>query len=407
MKSNQVFMALFMILILGTFSLQASRVNGVFIPSGITGVAAKVTQSACASKNPFIRYLQEKQVGVLQYPQAEREYHVCKAEWSSHGTCCDQSDVMKIVDQDAKDIKFQAAQLKAIWNKLHRILTSDATPSAQRPAAGRESHPGERLSNTNEKVRMHIDTCWDEMKVFRESMLCSACSGRGQKFFKSKSVLIDLGTCQSIINSCKDYFTDLDALVTSINRFIGSLLIAQRIKRNNWFSSLISEETKFLIDKLRLVVDNLKGLKVPRKPVDTYSTLMRQNQETSSLAAIEVSAPVCTRMANRFNRPVSEAIDMKQINQALTDIFEHEGLASKLNLRSTSLRLSGRNSWDGLNFGSLSSPELFPTEDNTEYLKPKTTYDYPDSLMVMLPSPGYDSNSGSYSSISFNQSFYP
>ena len=153
--------------------------------------------SSCMATNPFMHHLSSSgilKVRIFDTPDTTATMNHCQAEWSTHGTCCDASDLVlaseldgKLIDANANMIVKAVSMVKWILvDKLNEIVAKrkqKMNPVTEKQIS--DFFSSHTYTNFNEST----SKCWDFMKKQKTSALCSICSGRSSMYFDDGKIL--------------------------------------------------------------------------------------------------------------------------------------------------------------------------------------------------------------------------
>lgn len=138
-------------------------------------------------------------VQIFETPMSPSNANSCGAEWTQHGSCCNEQDLARFIGLEERLITLN-----------DEFLTEAVTKASV--AIGK----GQEFSN----FKLHSANCWNHIKQVRSSALCSICSGRSELFFsRHGKAWITLETCVAGVESCLSFFAELPKLDQAMNQF--------------------------------------------------------------------------------------------------------------------------------------------------------------------------------------------
>ena len=255
---------------------------------------------SCVDKNPLIKSLRKKNVTVFDSPQVPVD-SICQFEWKGHRTCCEIGSLQRYTHQDAVDIKRAVKNVTEMMYLISRdfrstvrlasTLRSNNLTMSPLLAAYEKSYWSDEMlqfrlvqqtivNNFSNVTNSSANICWEYLAKLRSASVCSVCSGRNKVFFSSNKALVDIQTCQGMMDHCEDHF---DTLVRFIKR--GSELIESIYKEIASAKSGFSKEAVHLI---QVVKDNLVVLgQYPMiKHLKHYITTHNSTQKMTGLVRV-------------------------------------------------------------------------------------------------------------------------
>ena len=314
--------------------------------------------SRCRNKNPFLDQLQKYKslpsVEIYTVPVINTQY--CGAEWSTYGTCCDPEELSEFVELESKLIKDNANSLEFSVDQVKRTLTeittvlSDLLIKHKKDKNTLQGKPSNESKNTTMLETLHrtlnessfsdfkkqSQTCWTHMKNVRSNALCSVCSGRSEKYFYKKKIIVTESICQLTIARCKPFFTQLSNLIRVFPRLL-SLYRAIKGKdhRSKYFNQVQTQFSRFgpptyLIDSFKQyhntgIRNQIRRNKLASNICATILSIRKKPYimllDPSQIELISES------MKNQFMRRLDKSLE----NQELIDIQETKSIESREN----------------------------------------------------------------------------
>lgn len=200
--------------------------------------------------NPFMHHLQRKGIKLWESPRPN-EFGFCSREWDPYQTCCDPDSAVAYAGNDSKNIKRQVQNLGEEYNKFLEFIKSAEDSILElkilskmskkaidkkiikslKRAYKRIEHLLQNLMKWRQQApdlqKFQVDNqkCWGYMASIRQSMICSACSGRSENFFIGNKAIIHPGQCSKVVQVCSSSFIGLVNYLQAIRNIVQLLRI--------------------------------------------------------------------------------------------------------------------------------------------------------------------------------------
>ena len=210
-------------------------------------------RSPCIGKNPFLSFIQSKNVKILETSIINEDK--CGSEWKEYGTCCELDSLITYSINDKKTIR----EAVSVTKEYTKSTVSQIFDLAEK-LTSRKSHKSNlnrtRLFNLDERFVQELevyfeesrgfsnlkiyqpgptydhslDKCWEYMEKLRSTALCSTCSGRSQVYFLNEKAIVTEESCHELLGVCSrsfGYSLDFMKIMTEVGERLvsASLLI--------------------------------------------------------------------------------------------------------------------------------------------------------------------------------------
>lgn len=197
------------------------------------------------NRNPFFKYLKEKNVNFLAHPIKVKD--TCHWEFSNHGSICQISSLREYSIRDKKKIM---RQVKRILRRIKKLsITLDTTvktsnllfklmPNNNKSYLLRLLQKPEFKdfskivdATKNQTLANDINTCWEQMADIRSRSLCSACSARYMIYFRDEKALITDKICKKVLKKCTDSFSYFLSFLEAMRKFGSTIKSGMKLKK--------------------------------------------------------------------------------------------------------------------------------------------------------------------------------
>lgn len=268
----------------------------------------------CESKNPFLGQMRqdhEFKVGLHIEPVFE-ETTFCTQEWNEHGSCCQQSSLLRFYENELDKIKKSQAAIEDVISKIKKAsdLIVDSIKQ-KRNVRGQLSEIKASFSDfSNNQIfstfKKESSQCWDYMNYLRGSAICFTCSGRSEIFFKNNKILIAPETCLKAVANCKPFFSNLRWITQSLDKLTKD-------------SQLMREDSsmKFLFNVTR----ELERHSPPKDLLSSFKTYTERPDDEVTRG--HAASAICSMIVNARKQPF---ITKMKIGEKIKQAFKLFGL---------------------------------------------------------------------------------
>ena len=274
-------------------------------------VLSTYQSSSCMATNPFMHHLSSSgilKVQIFDTPDTTSTMNHCQAEWSTHGTCCDASDLVlaseldgKLIDANANMIVKAVSMVKWILvDKLNEIVAKKKlkmNPVTEKQIS--DFFSSHTYTNFNEST----SKCWDFMKKQRSSALCSMCSGRSSIYFDDGKILVDRQVCRDTTDSCYAFFESLTMIKDKLN--------AVR-------SVFLRDKYVYVLKYLQDFIERLERGSPPPSLIQAFNTHREVSKKSKSSqndqSLIDAEQVVCSTTLNILKTPYIMTMNNDQID---------------------------------------------------------------------------------------------
>src|SRR3990167_3307944 len=195
----------------------------------------------CPNDNPFIVIM--KKDGVQLYDTPKQVSHICKAEFETYGTCCDESVLVQYANQDydrtvvthnkliVEFKKLISANRKLVLaiRQISKIQVKRGNRKVlkliEKAKALKHSQPFKMLQtlfgNTTKADIAEFSEknlkCWTRLTKERSASICATCSGRSNHFFHKNKILISQHKCIELADACAAPMKVITQLVVGVS----------------------------------------------------------------------------------------------------------------------------------------------------------------------------------------------
>ena len=164
----------------------------------------QIGSSECSLiNNPVLQHLRLNGVGMLH--QASKTNSHCKAEWGSHGTCCDPSQAVRFIDSFDRKTQRSFDSLKesfdATIDRMKSLL--DSSKHFEKLRAKDLVHQTKQSIDDFRKLSGTAfnkeKSCFASIRKIVGATVCAACSTRSSSFFGNSKVHISEDDCRTTI----------------------------------------------------------------------------------------------------------------------------------------------------------------------------------------------------------------
>lgn len=206
------------------------RTELIFVILALT-LPACTPKEHCKYTNLYLEILERRSYFVLLESPTLNSTK-CSPEWTLHGTCCRDEDVIRYGNYKIKESKTLKENREKEFNEIKKqlaafsekncIVTSSSTticdslkPEIKEKAAAknlmeyfdRQIRPLFKLiPEVFDKIDANKQQCDQSFFNMKLKALCSICSGRGDKFFNKNKLLLNELDCRQLIGSCFDFW---------------------------------------------------------------------------------------------------------------------------------------------------------------------------------------------------------
>ncbi len=280
-------------------------------------VATQPASNATCSEtlNPFIKSLVDQ--GVLLNSEPVKKTSKCGAEWTTHGTCCQEQSIINYAIADAAEFKENSETfikeirnlIKAISSTIFKILRKKEQKAKEKnilKALVKKvvnlvtffKQLLERLKDLKklkktfrqekDDIVKHQNECVQKLTDLRSASLCNTCSSRSRVFFEDTRARIKMSTCQGVIQACHEYWTSVIRLIDTTAQSNHLVVYALNFLKSAPKTSSIDYLAKWI--KENKLKELLKGCVSPEKCSD-----YKASRICSSLITIKKKNTIITQ----------------------------------------------------------------------------------------------------------------
>jgi hypothetical protein len=267
--------------------------------------ATQPSSLKCERKNAFLPDMATSKplgVKILDRP-VKTDLHHCHHEWTAHGTCCDQHDLLAYYRLEGIMMDHSEVNLVKAFEEMRKAIekTTDTlviTPEKSSATANASQHLKEYKGiNSFANFAQDSKRCWSSMKKVRGSALCSICSGRSEHYFLKEKILVTKEVCGTVVEDCEMFFLKLWKIIKKFPEVVDSYRKIQRFREE--------------LEDVEIMKKDLDLYSPPRELLDAfaeYEEMKRQKYSASTMAA-----RICSMILNIRKKPYIMEMNPEQI----------------------------------------------------------------------------------------------
>lgn len=211
------------------------------------GLAQNDLTNCSANQNPF-REVLHSQLGLQFLPAPVKNTGKCGSEWSTYGTCCNETQLESMVSKDNTNIEAAVSKLIGEFQSMATLVSNHLINLLKQKVANLRSNwevekakfnssdieklnelaKGPSLNSfyysaanaTTAQFSLNLKKCWQYQASLRSSAVCSTCSANSKRFFDANLGLANMHVCDKLVDICRVSVLQMNRLIYAFNALI-------------------------------------------------------------------------------------------------------------------------------------------------------------------------------------------